>query len=386
MASTSFVAAVPLPTGRPAEPRRATLLRPAVARKLRRAAPAHPRPHRAGGAPRLPAIEAADNNSITGTPTITWSDPPADPMDPFGKRGPRIEEGVAPGSVAVLGKFDALHRGHRSLASRAADVGNPVLLSFNQMAAVLGWEGRLPFVAPADRHRVLSGWAALVNRPVGYLTLPFGQIREMQPRDFVGLLRDMGFEGAVAGHNFRFGYHRTGDIQALHAHGATFGLRTACLAIVPDDREGTPVSSTRCRRALAAGDLPLTTELLGRPHRVLGEAEALPAPATPAGDGASDAEGPGFEPELVVRRPVNFCPPPGRYCGYLRAPGLAAALPSLLEVREGERSLELYIAPLSEGPRAGQLQGPVGLDLIDAVASPYEAMSVLRQGSRPPCA
>ena len=41
-----------------------------------------------------------------------------------------------------MGKFDALHIGHRELAIQAAKVGPPFLLSFVGIAEVLGWEPR----------------------------------------------------------------------------------------------------------------------------------------------------------------------------------------------------------------------------------------------------
>lgn len=45
----------------------------------------------------------------------------------------------------ALGKFDAMHTGHRSLVQRATSLGGPTfLLSFWGMAGVLGWEDRLP--------------------------------------------------------------------------------------------------------------------------------------------------------------------------------------------------------------------------------------------------
>lgn len=42
-----------------------------------------------------------------------------------------------------MGKFDALHLGHRELAIQASKAGTPFLLSFVGMAEVLGWEYRL---------------------------------------------------------------------------------------------------------------------------------------------------------------------------------------------------------------------------------------------------
>lgn len=63
--------------------------------------------------------------------------------------------------IVALGKFDALHLGHQSLASRAACMGGqPCLLSFSGMAEVLGWPIRQPLVAACDRPRVLNSWEA----------------------------------------------------------------------------------------------------------------------------------------------------------------------------------------------------------------------------------
>ena len=62
--------------------------------------------------------------------------------------------------VVALGKFDALHKGHRALAAAAAALGGaPWLVSFSGIAEVLGWPARLPLVAPCDRRRVLASWA-----------------------------------------------------------------------------------------------------------------------------------------------------------------------------------------------------------------------------------
>lgn len=55
--------------------------------------------------------------------------PSCDDLLPFTQRGVAL----------ALGKFDALHRGHRALALAAAELGDaPGLLSFDGMAAVLG--------------------------------------------------------------------------------------------------------------------------------------------------------------------------------------------------------------------------------------------------------
>lgn len=46
------------------------------------------------------------------------------------------------GGIVALGKFDALHIGHRELAIQASEAGAPFLLSFVGMAEVFGWPPR----------------------------------------------------------------------------------------------------------------------------------------------------------------------------------------------------------------------------------------------------
>jgi phosphopantetheine adenylyltransferase len=42
--------------------------------------------------------------------------------------------------IVALGKFDALHGGHRELAIQAWKAGAPFLLSFEGIVEVIGWE------------------------------------------------------------------------------------------------------------------------------------------------------------------------------------------------------------------------------------------------------
>lgn len=92
--------------------------------------------------------------------------------------------------MVAIGKFDALHKGHRSLAVKAAEMGgHPWLLSFTGMAEVLGWPKRLPLVADCDRERVLQTWASACHgmTPLEH-KLPFTAVRKLSPEEFVRLL------------------------------------------------------------------------------------------------------------------------------------------------------------------------------------------------------
>lgn len=86
----------------------------------------------------------------------------------------------------AIGKFDALHLGHRALAAAAArgPCQPAYLISFSGMAQVLGWTPRLPLVAPVDRQRVFESWAEgwqadggdLAIQPPKELAIPFDQV------------------------------------------------------------------------------------------------------------------------------------------------------------------------------------------------------------------
>jgi riboflavin kinase / FMN adenylyltransferase len=173
---------------------------------------------------------------------------------------------VARRVICCLGKFDALHRGHRALVEVAAATGQPVgLLSFTGMASELGWAARQPLVAPSDRTRILAGWP---GSPVE-LTLPFADIRGLAPSAFITLIKERcAATGLVIGTDFRGGRDRSADAEVFAAAAADQGLVVSIVAPVVDSVG--QISSTRVRAGLAAGDPVLVTALLGRPHRLVG--------------------------------------------------------------------------------------------------------------------
>ncbi|KAG7551627.1 FAD synthetase [Arabidopsis thaliana x Arabidopsis arenosa] len=216
------------------------------------------------------------------------------PLDCFsqGDVNPKLSaEGLFPvaGGIVALGKFDALHIGHRELAIQAARIGTPYLLSFVGMAEVLGWKPRAPIVAKCDRKRVLSSWASYCgNVAPAEFEIEFASVRHLNPQQFVEKLsRELRVCGVVAGENYRFGYRASGDASELVRLCKEYGISAYIINSVMDknqvsgntdteedskSKERGQVSSTRVRHALAAGDVRYVTELLGRPHRVISRA------------------------------------------------------------------------------------------------------------------
>jgi riboflavin kinase/FMN adenylyltransferase len=175
----------------------------------------------------------------------------------------------ATGPALAIGKFDALHLGHRALVERAATLGEPCLLQFSGMAEELGWAQRLPLVAPSERARVLASWAQQLGCTVGTLELPFASVRQLPPARFIDLLVDqLGARAVVVGEDFRFGRDRSGDLAQLAALAGSRSLALAVVGVVAAG--GSAISSSRIRADLAAGEVAASAACLGRPHRLVG--------------------------------------------------------------------------------------------------------------------
>ena len=199
-------------------------------------------------------------------------------------RGPRFEAIDAPKPVVALGKFSALHLGHRALVREAGSLGSPWLLSFSGMAEALGRPVRVPLNAPIDRRRIIAAWADAPqsscdddgNVDGGAATprervIPFPLVRSLTPSDFVDVLADeLGASGVVCGTNFRFGHRATGTAEDLRTLGARRGLAVRVVDLVKLSGEcDETISSSRIRTLLEGGSLATVSRMLGRRFRAV---------------------------------------------------------------------------------------------------------------------
>lgn len=178
-----------------------------------------------------------------------------------------------PRAAATIGVFDGVHRGHQALLDRVVRAaeslpGVPVAVTFaRHPLAVLAPERCPEPLSTVEERRVLLRAHGIAE----VIALDFDlAMSALTAREFLDrvLLRRYDLRVLVVGPDFAMGRDRRGDLAALGALGAELGFTLEVVAPVP--ALGGPVSSTRLRRALAAGEVGVARELLGRDYEIGG--------------------------------------------------------------------------------------------------------------------
>lgn len=175
--------------------------------------------------------------------------------------------------VLVLGMFDGVHRGHQALLMRGGELAQEMAFPL----AVCCFEPHpLRVLAPHKAPPLLTTLPekARVMQSFGVDDLcitTFDRARADQlPEDFMAELVEIYAPVVVVcGFNFTFGRGGAGNGKLLREYGRKHGFRTV---IVPEVLiEGDTVSSTRIRRLLAEGDIPMVNRLLGHAYTLSGK-------------------------------------------------------------------------------------------------------------------
>ena len=175
--------------------------------------------------------------------------------------------------VIALGLFDGVHLGHAALLRRTAAAAkrlhlSPAVLTFDPPpAALVTGQAPLLLSTVADRKGLMERLFQIDE------VLVCGFDREMMELPWQSyveffLCGRLNAAHIVCGRNHRFGYRGEGTADRLQALCARLGV--GCDVIDQVERDGSPVSSTRIRTLLTAGDLDGAVALLGHPHCLTG--------------------------------------------------------------------------------------------------------------------
>ena len=184
----------------------------------------------------------------------------------------------ASGQALTIGNFDGVHRGHQAmlalLNSEARHRGLPsCVLTFephprDYFARLAGHPEQAPARIGTLRDKLSELRRCGVDRVV--LQRFDARLAALSPQAFIDevLVRGLGARYVLVGDDFRFGARRAGDYAMLDAAGARLGFDVA--RMLSYEVHGLRVSSSAVREALAAGDMPRSAALLGRPYAISG--------------------------------------------------------------------------------------------------------------------
>ena len=177
-------------------------------------------------------------------------------------------------SVATIGVFDGVHKGHQQLINRLVERAH----SSGRQAAVLTFfphpdkvlqkvEERYYLTTPEQRAELI-----LDLGPDLVITHPFDEkTRRMSAADFVEqLLQQLNIKELWVGSDFALGYQREGTIAYLRAKGEQLGFSVTAIDLIMDEAGLESVHSSHLRAIIRDGDLRTAKTLLGRAYSLAG--------------------------------------------------------------------------------------------------------------------
>lgn len=219
--------------------------------------------------------------------------------------------------VMTIGVFDGVHRGHQDLirgmveAAAAEDVAT-VSVTFDPDPEVV--------LRPEHRHLALSTMeertALLLSLGIRDVEIvPFTPaVASQTPEEFVdGLCANYQLRSLWVAADFALGRGRSGTVDRLREIGRDRRFEVVAVELLMHG--GRPISATWIREALAAGDVRLAAELLGRSYCLRGRV----AP------GAQRGRTLGFPTANIVPPPGRALPADGVYFVRVSGPELGSA-------------------------------------------------------------
>lgn len=168
----------------------------------------------------------------------------------------------------ALGTFDGLHRGHRRILEAMGQAAERLGLQkavYTFSNHPLEAFGIAPKRLMTDEERLagLSQYGEVIAERFDM------QLASTPPEEFARrMAEEYGMVAAVAGFNYTFGSKGSGNMDELREYGAKYGFEVR--EIPPFEQDGEPVSSTRIRAAVEAGDITLANSMLGRAYSITG--------------------------------------------------------------------------------------------------------------------
>ncbi|MBB4857936.1 riboflavin kinase/FMN adenylyltransferase [Novosphingobium chloroacetimidivorans] len=177
------------------------------------------------------------------------------------------------GAILALGNFDGYHQGHQAVVGEAVrwarEQGRPAIVAtFDPHPVRFFRPDAEPFrLTTLDQREELFAAAGADAMLVFHFDAAIaGMAAERWVREMIHA--QLGAAGVTTGEDFVFGKDRSGTATSLRILGQPLGIATRAVPGVSDEQG--PISSSRIRAALKAGDCETATRLLTRPFAIRG--------------------------------------------------------------------------------------------------------------------
>lgn len=172
------------------------------------------------------------------------------------------------GLSLAVGNFDGLHLGHNEILEKCRESGSrPSVLSFDVHPREFLFPEFMPglITLKSEKYQFLEklGIDSVIE-------LPFEKVRNMEPIDFLDMLKDnLNIQSITVGFNFFFGKNQKGNSDMLYWWGRSAGVKIN--VIPPFMKGGMRVSSTSVRSLILSGEVEKASTLLVFPYAVSGK-------------------------------------------------------------------------------------------------------------------
>ncbi len=180
--------------------------------------------------------------------------------------------GAGGGTVATVGTFDGIHRGHQAVLREvvrragegAAGKRTSLLVTFDPHPLEVVNPSAAPRLLTLSDEKRARAAALGVERVEVVAFTP--ELARLGPEEFVRdvLRARFGVQHLVLGYDHGFGRGRSGDAEMVRRLAREDGFAMEVVPAVKDDAQ--PISSSLIRTAVAHGDLASAERGLGRPY------------------------------------------------------------------------------------------------------------------------
>ncbi|HEU5261469.1 MAG TPA: bifunctional riboflavin kinase/FAD synthetase [Gemmatimonadales bacterium] len=183
---------------------------------------------------------------------------------------------MSAGTVATVGTFDGVHRGHRAVVAeivrraRAGGSGSLIVTFDRHPLEVVNAPAAPRQLTLLDEKRELLAGLGVDRIEVLRFT---PELARLEPDEFIRqiLRARYAMRELVLGYDHGFGRGRTGDVELVRRLAQQDGFAVHVVDPVRDD--GQPISSSLIRTAVAHGDLAAAERWLGRRYALQGMVE-----------------------------------------------------------------------------------------------------------------